>query len=283
MTTRIPEGEAPPPGSPEWRRLITASKVPAILGYSPWASPFEVFYQMTGEYVIQQPESDTFRWGHHMEDTLVRWWQLHNPGWEVADVGPGGSREVAYRNEALPFPHLATLDAVATCEGEQRILECKTSGSMTTFAGGVPLHYQLQVQFQMLVSGIHRATVVAHTVGPAKFFEMEFDPRLGEAMARMLSAWMGAVRRGVPPAITHRPQDGVVQRYLNGPVVDEVVEVPAEIREAWDSAREARRAAEEAESLAKNRLLQAMGSARVATVGGEKLATITANGQIRHA
>ena len=30
---------APAPGSPEWQRLMTASKVAAVLGLSPWQSP----------------------------------------------------------------------------------------------------------------------------------------------------------------------------------------------------------------------------------------------------
>ena len=56
----------PEPGSREWHRLITASKVPAILGLSPWQSPYSLWMQMSGR-IDATPETTTTRRGHYLE------------------------------------------------------------------------------------------------------------------------------------------------------------------------------------------------------------------------
>ncbi|MER2224040.1 MAG: hypothetical protein ABS976_20875, partial [Rhodococcus sp. (in: high G+C Gram-positive bacteria)] len=47
MTSRIVTDKAEP-GSPEWLKLITASKIPSILGISRFKSQFSLWHEMAG-------------------------------------------------------------------------------------------------------------------------------------------------------------------------------------------------------------------------------------------
>lgn len=61
------------PGSPEWARKVTASKVAGILGLSPWDSPLTVWLTMHGD-LDPQVDTDATRRGHYLEDGVLNWW-----------------------------------------------------------------------------------------------------------------------------------------------------------------------------------------------------------------
>ena len=68
----------PPPGAPgsaEWSRRMTASKVAGVLGLSKWASPYSTWLRMKGLLPSDDGRnmSDKAR-GHYLEDGVVRWW-----------------------------------------------------------------------------------------------------------------------------------------------------------------------------------------------------------------
>lgn len=150
--------DPPSPGTPEWGALVTASKIPTILGLNPFETRGELWMRMSGHapWPTPTPEQEAiFGWGHDAEDSLVKYWLRRNPGWQA------GRSEVAYTDDSLPFPNLVTLDRRARRGRRHHIIECKTSGSYSTWAGGVPPHVTAQVITQMGISGIHEATVVA--------------------------------------------------------------------------------------------------------------------------
>ena len=55
----------PEPGTPEWCALVTASKVPALLGLSPWDSPLSMWLKMAGR-APWDAESQAMRRGNIM-------------------------------------------------------------------------------------------------------------------------------------------------------------------------------------------------------------------------
>lgn len=58
--------DPPRPGTPEWRRIVSASKVPAILGLSRWQSPLSMWLKMRGDIEPTPPaagQADRFLWG----------------------------------------------------------------------------------------------------------------------------------------------------------------------------------------------------------------------------
>ena len=149
----------PRPGTPEWRGMITASKVPTLLGLSPWSSPYALWHEMYAGLEPPAMEGDHLRWGHLAEQSLVDWWLDANPGWQA------GAGEITYTSDALPFPNAVTLDRRARRGRRFHIIECKTTRDMDQWGrpgdpDSVPAHYLAQVIFQMGVSGIHEASVV---------------------------------------------------------------------------------------------------------------------------
>jgi len=63
------------PGSPEWVRLVTASKVAAILGLSPWDSPRTTWHKMRGDLPSEDGNNaDAKSRGHYLEGGVLAWW-----------------------------------------------------------------------------------------------------------------------------------------------------------------------------------------------------------------
>src|SRR3954453_14820737 len=82
------------PGSPEWLRELTASKVAAVLGLSPWQSRFSLWYRMSGG-LPEEPQTPAQSTGDHREAGVAAW---------VADefdlyLDPGG----CWRNRERPW------------------------------------------------------------------------------------------------------------------------------------------------------------------------------------
>ncbi len=93
------------PGSEAWLREMTASKVPAVLGLSPWESRFSLWYRMAG-LVPAQDETAAMARGNYLEDAVARW---------VADQHRLVIHEgLTWRNKARPWqvasPDLRVLD-----------------------------------------------------------------------------------------------------------------------------------------------------------------------------
>ena len=75
------------PGSPEWCRLVTASKVAAILGLSPWESPRTMWHLMRLELPGAE-ESRAMRRGNMLENAILDWWIADNPEWVEIERHP---------------------------------------------------------------------------------------------------------------------------------------------------------------------------------------------------
>lgn len=175
--------DPPAPGSDPWRKMISASKIPAILGISPYQTRGELWMEMTGwaePDALDDTSRDLMMTGNCMEPGLGEFWARKNPGWQLNTIHHG-SREVAYTRDDLPFPNLATLDARPRRGRRYMRLEFKTSASRTKWGQvgeELPADVAAQVQWQAGVSGIEDGQVVA-LVGS----DMPLIPRIYEAPA----------------------------------------------------------------------------------------------------
>lgn len=196
MTPRIMK-HPPAPGTEEWAKQISASKVPVILGLVPqWKTPAELWLEMTGNAERQILEGDHLQWGHHAEDSLVSWWKHKNPGWQT------GSGEVTYTNPDLPFPNIATLDRRARRGRRFHIIECKTSIDARTWDSEeyLPSHVHAQVITQMGISGIHEASVVSQLGSTVpKIFEVEWDQEIWGGIVKECAAFYESLGNAEPP------------------------------------------------------------------------------------
>lgn len=187
----------PAPGTPDWSKQISASKVPVILGLvTKWQTPSELWLEMTGTSERRHIDGDHLEWGHHAEDSLVSWWRHKNPGWQT------NAGEIAYTNPDLPFPNIATLDRRARRGRKYHIIECKTSVDHRTWDSEqyLPAHVHAQAITQMGISGIHSASVVSQLGSTVpKIFDVEWDAELWEQIVDQCAAFYDSLGNAEPP------------------------------------------------------------------------------------
>lgn len=203
-------------GSPQWRKTITASKIPAILGIDPFTTTGELWMRMSGMAAWPELEGDHLTWGHIAEDSLVNWWLHKHPGWQA------GKGEVAYSDESLPFPNQVLIDRRARRGRRFHIIECKTSDSTKTWGGDeLPAHVAAQVLAQMGISGIHEASVVAqiHSTVPM-IHKVQWEPELWDAVVEQVAGFYESLGSDVPPT----PPADVIEALTPAPVNDKAVE-----------------------------------------------------------
>lgn len=146
--TAVDTRPAPAPGTPEWVRLMSASKVPVALGLSPWQSPFSLWHDMTGRTVRDVEQTPAMARGHFLEAGVLAWWQAQHPEVRTSDA------QVAVW---LDDWGIATLDTLAILDdGSTVICEAKTSSSWdewgTPGTDEVPVHYLAQVLWQLALT-----------------------------------------------------------------------------------------------------------------------------------
>lgn len=150
------------PGSPEWTREITASKVSAILGLSPWQSKFAIWHEMAG-WLPPREESDTtaeMSRGHYLEPSIANWWADQYG----AILRPGG----CWRSKQYPWM-VVSPDRLVMPSARSRtpvsLLEVKSSGTMDGWgpdgSDEIPAYYRVQVVLQLACLGLTVGHVAA--------------------------------------------------------------------------------------------------------------------------
>lgn len=276
------------PGSPEWLRLITASKVAAILGLSPWESPRSVWHAMHGDLPREEANEVQSR-GHFLEPAILAWWRSQHADTFDWDNHTAYDQQVFHLGDwAAATPDLSIhplapperpgsgrliLDPVALVEAKSAAHDDEWG---TPGTDEIPAYYLAQVIWQMHVSGAQ--TCYVPMIGPRLKFA-EYVVRYGAYAedAKVIEARMrefyDSLAAEVPP-----PLDDTVATY------DAVRKVHPEIERGQSvelTSRQARdlvlwcdelKAAERSTRLAKSTVLEAMGRAQYATHAGVRIA-----------
>jgi putative phage-type endonuclease len=200
------------PGSAEHARLITPSKVAAILGVSRWESKYRLWHRMKS-LVDPEPPRDAFDIGHDMESYAAARWMRKNPGWRLS---PG---EVQFHVPAdhFPFPAAATVDRRASRGSWRKIVEVKIARNQTDLeawgddlTGECPEDYAAQVTAQMLFAAAAQpgmgwasnADLLA--VGPyfnERIYPIEFDPSVASWIIDECADFYASLSADVPPEL----------------------------------------------------------------------------------
>ena len=184
----------PQPGTREHASLVTASKVAAIVGASPYTSPWALWQEMKGN-VEPEPTSAVQARGHRLEAAVIDWWLSGHP--DADDV------------LAQPWFPLgdwagARPDLVCTVDGALAVVEAKTAarddGWGTPGTDEIPEHYLAQVTWQMGCSGAQVAYVPM--LGPRlefREYRVEFDDELFAWLTYEARAFWESLLRDTPP------------------------------------------------------------------------------------
>jgi predicted phage-related endonuclease len=221
------------PGSLEHRRLISPSKVAAILGVSRWQSPYSCWHEMRSEYQRDLP-ADLENVGFAFELALAELWKRENPRWRLS---PG---EVQFVGDEYGFPFVCTLDRRATRGQDRKVVEFKTARSLEDFgdpglAGDCPTDYTAQVIAQMLFAGPKYRKHPAHLMAMGPFFkhrtyEVSYDETIANFIVRECKRFWDSLIAGIEPDLDDSVATYACVKAMH-PDIDggSMVEVPADL------------------------------------------------------
>lgn len=257
------------PGSPGWLRLMTSSKVAAIMGVSSYDSPRSMWHKMRNE-LPEEPQTEVQSRGHYLEPAILAWWRDQH-----------GDDIVLVEEQPLFVKDgwaAATPDAAVYLQGKRRVLvEAKSARDLeewgTPGTDEIPTAYLIQTYWQMHVSGIHTCYVpVLGTFLDFDEYVVEYDPEVGTALEQRCMAFFESLHADEPPALDDSTATYDALRKLYRRVDDTSVEIDTEVAVEYLNALAGRKAAEARERQAKATVLELMGPVRYATCGGVRVA-----------
>lgn len=259
------------PGSPGWLRLMTASKVSAILGASPWESPRSMWHKMRNE-LPEEAQTAVQSRGHYLEPAVLAWW--------ADEHGVDRTDPDRWRTQPLYLSDgwaAATPDAEAFVDGELVLVEAKSARELeewgTPGTDEIPTHYLFQAYWQMHVSGIHVCYVpIIGTFLDFAEYKVAYDPEVGAQLEAVCRAFMDSLRADQPPALDNSTPTYDALRKLYRTIDDSTVEITRGMAAEYLDALASRKAAEARERAAKSAVLEAMGDTRYAECGGVRVA-----------
>lgn len=263
------------PGSDEHLRLISPSKVAAILGVSRWQSPYSCWHEMRGESRRELAPGLADQ-GHAFEAALAELWRLENPRWRLS---PG---EVQFVGDEYGFPFVCTIDRRATRGRDRRVVEFKTARDLSEFGdpdldGDCPTDYTAQCITQMLFAGPDYRKHPAHLLVMGPFFahrtyEVVYEQPIVDWILQECRAFWDSLVLGEEPELDDSVATYNCVKQLHPDIDGSAVEVPedliVQLRDLKDEISEL----ETEQRGLKIQLLDIMGNAQIAECNGEKVA-----------
>ena len=262
--------------------FIGGSDVAAILGVSPWKSPFQLYQEKIGAFCeeITREKQRLFDRGHRWEPVVVEMLvdELLDRGHDVQII----DRNARYQDPEFPFL-ACELDLELLIDGEEHNAEIKTVSPFAAKAWGeqdtdeIPLYYAAQVMHGLMVKPRKRAIVAALIgVDDLRLHQIERDEETIAAIrAKEVEFWRRVQERDAPEPTT---ADDVKWLYArDGGIVmeadEELVRLCEEIRQGKDIAKQCDARIETLST----RLKCAMGHASTLVYQGQRLATWKSN------
>jgi len=248
---------------------MTASKVAAVLGLSPWESRFSLWHRMAG---LIQPTADTdqTRRGHYLEDGVARWFADQHPEMSVGSGGAWAHPEREWQ-AASPDRLLCTkaeLGDFTKPFSPTSLLEIKTAAYADEWgipgSDAIPPYYRAQVVWQIDTLGLSTAYVAVLLGQGLTFAEYRIEYNADEAdyIRAEAKAFMDSLPGGPAeqrPDIDAHSETYAVVRQLNPDINGEDVEVPEHLAREFCQAVKGLKVAEKRETKARSLLAEHMG------------------------
>lgn len=254
----------------EWlearRAGLGATDAAAALGVSPWKSQFQLWSEKVG---LVEPadlsNNEAVAWGTRLQPIIGDAFRdatgrevFHEPRFAVR------------KRIDLPWM-LASLDATQACESKSAmgVLEIKTTGNhrVADWDDEPPLHYQIQLQHQLAVTGMEWGTLCVLIGGQKlRWFDQERNERFIKAMADAEAAFWEKVLSQTPPPLDGSEATAEIITRLYPRDTGESVALPPDALE-WDTRlceiKAQLKALEEEKRLLENRIKAAIGEASI--------------------
>lgn len=262
------------PGSPEWIKRVSPSKVAAIIGVSPWDSQRSIWHKMRGD-VPWDEETAAMERGTLCEPAVLNWWRKHTHHGEWAEQV----------TTTLADWCVATPDAIAEVDGGAYVIvEAKTASSDSNWGAPgtdeVPTYYLAQAYFAAHVLNL-AGTPVRRIHMPVLFgtrlrfenYVIEYDEGIGSDLLVRCREFYDSLSCDTPP-----PLDDTTATYEAVRKVHKDIERGSEVELTEKQARDLvlwcdeLKSTERSARLAKSTVIDAMGRTQYATHRGVRIA-----------
>lgn len=271
-------------GSPQWQAAratrLGGSSMAAVLGLSPWESPYSLWCQMAG--LLQAPqETKAQSRGHYLEPAIAAWFADQHPEFVVADAGTYVHRD---RPQHLANPDRLIRqnpipDAAGRFDAEcSALLEIKTdadgSGWGEPGTDQIPVYYRTQVQWYLDVLGLDRAYIAVLT-GRLEFREyvVDYDPADAAHLRAAADEFLDSLLWSEMPDLDAHVATYETVRKLHPDIDGEDVDIDPDLAAEFIAATADAKASEARATRARTALAAAMGTARRARCGTYTIAT----------
>lgn len=271
----------------EWlarrREGIGASEIAAVMGVSPWDSPFSLWWKKHEGW--DEPVNEEMSAGRRLESVIAEWFaEQHEDEINVRPTGLWASGErpwqLATPDRLLMFPR--------SDSGRWRcgaLLECKAAYSWDGWGepgtDEVPVHYRAQCLWQMDTVGVDLVYLAAFSGLSFRQYQVRRDEKDLAAMREAGRRFMDSLESGEQPDVDEHSATLPILRRVHSLIEDREQEIPAPIAEGWLRSRRFADLADRCKARYTAQLRHHLGSAKTATLGGRAIAARTSNDQLR--
>lgn len=255
------------PGSPEWLKTISASKVPAILRVSPFQSRYTLWQTMAGN-IPQWEGNKTTERGTYLEAAVLGWFRSKHPD---DTIHAGRSFAHPDHNDWTAAP-----DSFCDDPDNPYAVEAKTAqysdGWGEPGTAEIPPYYLAQAVWQMIVTGLRKVYFPVLFGQPFEFREYvitweDIEAEVPTILAEVIAFQM-SLADGVEPNTDGDMSTYETIRALHPDIDGTELSLPDNLARRYLINKQAAEDAATNEQAAKNAIAQYMGNAKKATWNG---------------
>lgn len=267
-------GRLTPDETKAWETARSArlggSEVAAVLGLSPWQSPFSLWHRKAGN-VGPQAENESMALGRLLEPVIGQAFAERHPELRVCRTGTWVHRDRSWQ--------LASPDWIGYAAGRQPIIiEGKVANDDWAWGeegtDGIPPYYLTQCRWYLDVFGFQRCHLLVLFLQGREFREyiIDADPADQAFMRRRGEAFMRSVADDQPPPLDASLATYIAVRHLHPDIDGADAQLDAKLAIAYRDSADLLARAKAEHQFQTNLVAAAMGTAQRALVGAEVIA-----------
>jgi len=269
-------------GSDGWhearRTRINGSEIAAVMGISPFESPFSLWHRKAGS-LADVATNDVMYWGTQLEPVIRDEWNRRHllDGVTASETGQWCHHERIWQGgspDGLIYPLIVDSDN----QRPDALLEVKTAryddGWGEEGTDEIPVYYRAQTLWYLDVFGLDVCHVAVLIAGSEyREYAVRYDPAEVESMRLMARAFLDTLDAGNAPPIDGHEATYEAVRELHPDIDPTSVDIPAGIAEPYLDALRGIRAAETEKRRCSALVVDAMGGAKDAHYQGRRIAS----------